>query len=93
MISELNVIKIIKSFYFQNKDNLNSSSTMSTGKFALHVYDISSSISIKVFVREKKSATEKERATESFLLMKLNTKPLKFIKMRAGGGGGGGRVW
>ncbi len=35
-------------------------------------------ISIKDFVREKKSATEKRKSNINFLLMKLNTKPLKF---------------
>ncbi len=47
-----------------------------------------SSISIKDFVREKKSATKKkERATET-LNLKLNTKPLKFKCGLADGGGG-----
>ncbi len=44
-----------------------------------------SSISIKDFVREKKSATET-------LNLKLNTKPLKFKCGLADGGGGVGRV-
>jgi hypothetical protein len=50
------------------------------------------SISIKDFVREKKSATEKRKSNRNFLLMKLNTKPLKF-KYRLAGGGGGGAGW
>ena len=42
------------------------------------------SISIKDFVREKKSATEKRKSNRNFLLMKSNTKPLKFIEKWAG---------
>jgi hypothetical protein len=48
------------------------------------------SISIKDFVREKKSATEKRKSNRNFLLMKLNTKPLKF---KYGLADGGGDVW
>jgi hypothetical protein len=48
------------------------------------------SISIKDFVREKKSATEKRKSNRNFLLMKFNTKPLKFKYGLADGGGGGG---
>ncbi len=52
------------------------------------------SIIIKVFVREKKSATEKRKSSRNFFLVKLNTKPLKFMKksnlLRGGGGAGGG---
>jgi hypothetical protein len=51
------------------------------------------SISIKGFVRAKKSATEKRKSNRNFLiyiLMKLNTKPLKFKCGLADGGGGGG---
>jgi hypothetical protein len=45
-------------------------------------------ISIKDFVREKKSATEKkERATET-LNLKLNTKPLNLNSGRGGGRAG-----
>jgi len=44
---------------------------------------------IKDFVREKKSATEKRKSNRNFLLMKLNTKPLKFKCGLADGGGGG----
>ena len=48
-------------------------------------YDQYKSISIKDFVREKKSATET-------LNLKLNTKPLKFKCGLADGGGGAGLV-
>jgi hypothetical protein len=47
------------------------------------IFNKDSLLSKKVFVQEKKSATEKVRAKETFL-MKLNTKPLNFIKMQAG---------
>jgi hypothetical protein len=57
-------------------------------KFSLYSLLLLSSISIKVFVREKNPQQKKERAAESFF-MKLNTKPLKFNKMMMGGGGGG----
>ncbi len=48
------------------------------------------SISIKDFVRAKKSATEKRKSNRNFLLMKLSTKSLKFKCGLANGGGGGG---
>jgi hypothetical protein len=51
-----------------------------------------SSISIKDFVREKKSATEKRKSNRNFLLMKFNTKPLKF-KYGLDDRGGGGAGW
>jgi hypothetical protein len=38
----------------------------------------------------KKSATEKRKSNRNFLLMKLNTKPLKF---KYGLADGGGDVW
>jgi hypothetical protein len=47
---------------------------------------------IKDFVREKKSATEKRKSNRNFLLVKLNTKPLKFKCGLADGGEGGGRA-
>jgi hypothetical protein len=53
------------------------------------------SISIKDFVREKKSATEKRKSNRNFLLMKLNTKSLKFksgLADKGVGGGGDGLV-
>ncbi len=51
-----------------------------------------SSISIKVFVREKQIRNRKKKERQKFFKMKANTKPLKFNKMRAGwwGRGGGG---
>jgi hypothetical protein len=48
---------------------------------------------IKDFVREKKSATEKRKSNRNFLLVKLNTKPLKFKCGLADGGGVGGGGW
>jgi hypothetical protein len=53
---------------------------------------ICKSISIKDFVEEKKSATEKIKSNRNFLLMKLNTKSLNFECRLADGGGGGGRA-
>jgi hypothetical protein len=38
----------------------------------------------KIRNRKKKEQQKKERATETFFLAKLNTKPLKFMKMGAG---------
>jgi hypothetical protein len=43
---------------------------------------------MKDFVRRKYSATEKRKSLRNFLLMKLNTKPLKFKCGLADGGGG-----
>jgi hypothetical protein len=54
------------------------------------LFQIYLSISIKDFVREKKSASKKKRkSNRNFLLWKLNTKTLKFKCGLAGGGGAG----
>jgi hypothetical protein len=42
------------------------------------------SISIKVLVREKKIRNRKKKEPQKLFSAKLNTKPLKFIKMEAG---------
>ncbi len=57
-------------------------------------HNVSSSISIKDFVREKKIRNrKKERAARAIFFMKLNTKPLKFkCRLANGGGGAGGRA-
>jgi hypothetical protein len=46
------------------------------GKKTSFPSSIAQSISIKVLVREKKSATEKKKEPQKLFLTKLNTKPL-----------------
>jgi hypothetical protein len=50
--------------------------------FLIQVWRIS--ISIKVLVREKKIHNRKKKEPQKRFFEKLNTKPLKFIKMEAG---------
>ncbi len=46
-----------------------------------HLSIVYNSTSIKDFVREKKSTTEKRKSNRNFLLMKLNTKPREHDSM------------
>jgi len=50
----------------------------------LFLDDYISSISIKALVQEKKIRNRKKKEQQKLFLTKLNTKPLKFMKMGAG---------
>jgi len=53
-------------------------------KMILKTLKLLQSISIKVLVREKKIRNRKKKEPQKLFLAKLNTKPLKLIKMGAG---------